>query len=471
MADRNTYLRYKRDEKLLVYWITHASNSIIHKSHSGTTPPPNTIGEISLPTLLSLSKLIAKHIKPIPNTIYRLFHSIIKARTETYAVFQQISASNPDPELERSNEKHKFWIDGLTDAFRALGGDPWTPTRKRKSGKEAGRENETSKSNEADEEDEHEVIFSNKFAPLNLNNEMEEEIMGSATEAEGSANSVAITQSVTSKKPAKKGKKKRPKKTGNGKGKKPENKKCSLAEVPLESYRLCDDETGGIWHQVAYDGLNSAVAGTISNIALGIVTNTETMVFAEFPAHIAFETITKTIIRGDVTKTQGMFRFADLLDFITDFQKTRSGKPTKSMLSEIKDWDPEFNLAKATKNQRLKWPQAYTINWLYEFVNHFSSDTVLNLRTKEDDKAFEIVDWVLGGPLNLSRRLFGLNGFAAFITRLAMQKPGTDVRSKVLPSYVLQLQCIVDFLTISRSWTPDYFKGHILKAAPASSCP
>jgi hypothetical protein len=38
-----------------------------------------------------------------------------------------------------------------------------------------------------------------------------------------------------------------------------------------------------------------------------------------------------------------------------DFQETRSGKPTKRMLSEIRDWDPNFDLQRATKEQRIKW--------------------------------------------------------------------------------------------------------------------
>lgn len=116
----------------------------------------------------------------------------------------------------------------------------------------------------------------------------------------------------------------------------------------------------------------------------------------------------KTITRGDPEKTQGMFimglRLVDssnhhhqhqvsqaaldvkefffihtydaLVDFLEDFQKTRSGKPTRRMLAEIKDWNPTFDLQRATKDERLKRRRAYTINWLYDLVNLLSSIVV-----------------------------------------------------------------------------------------------
>lgn len=54
----------------------------------------------------------------------------------------------------------------------------------------------------------------------------------------------------------------------------------------------------------------------------------------------------------------------DLLDFTNDFQKTRSGKPTKRMQAEIRNWDPEFDVQQASKEERIKWRRSYTINWL-----------------------------------------------------------------------------------------------------------
>src|SRR5205814_4051827 len=74
----------------------------------------------------------------------------------------------------------------------------------------------------------------------------------------------------------------------------------------------------------------------------------------------------------------------------------------------------------------------------------------------------ETVDWSVNGPWNEHRRLFGLNEFAGDITSLAMQKPGTDIRPKILPHHVFLLQSIVDSLTVSRGWSLSSLRGHVL---------
>lgn len=43
-----------------------------------------------------------------------------------------------------------------------------------------------------------------------------------------------------------------------------------------------------------------------------------------------------------------------------------------------------------------------------------------------------------------------------------MQKPGTDIRPKILPRHVFQLQCIIDSLTVSRCWSLNPVRGHVL---------
>jgi hypothetical protein len=54
----------------------------------------------------------------------------------------------------------------------------------------------------------------------------------------------------------------------------------------------------------------------------------------------------KTIqaIFSDVEEDFMIYTYHNLIDFLEDFQKSRSGKPTKHMLAQIRDWDPEFNL-------------------------------------------------------------------------------------------------------------------------------
>ena len=82
-------------------------------------------GEIKVSALLPISKLIAKHIKPIPPVIFRLFKSVIAARSATNALFQQLVAKSPDPEIEKSNASHRSFIEKLSKAFELLGGEEW----------------------------------------------------------------------------------------------------------------------------------------------------------------------------------------------------------------------------------------------------------------------------------------------------------------------------------------------------------
>ncbi|KAJ5458032.1 hypothetical protein N7475_009420 [Penicillium sp. IBT 31633x] len=135
------------------------------------------------------------------------------------------------------------------------------------------------------------------------------------------------------------------------------------------------------------------------------------------------------------------------------------------MLKSIQDWDPHLNLLRASKEQRLKWRRAFTINWLYDLVNVFSSIVVQRRTMRGQNIPLETVDWSKTGPWNKHRRLFGINEFAGDITHLAVQKPGTDIKSKILPHQVFQLQCIVESLTVSRGWSISILTGHVLKPA------
>ncbi|KAL9090461.1 MAG: hypothetical protein Q9165_005222, partial [Trypethelium subeluteriae] len=367
-------------------------------------------------------------------------------------------------------------------------------------------------------DDIEEVLFANKFASLNLsshgdgNGEQEE----ASDEEEALSTASAPSKSQPKKRTAagKKGKRKKNKKTR----KHATIEEDALAKVPLESYRIIEDHDGlmndylmavyaifgewihlrahiqGLWRKVAYGGLNSAVAGTISNMAITTVKQTETAIFVDFPGHDSFETIMQTITRGDPEKMKsnfgiGLHKFApnsdkteevhkthldvmeqfsihayrDLLDFLADFQQTRSGKPTKRMLAQIRDWNPYLDLQRTTKEQRIQWRRAYTINWLYDLVNVFSSIVVQRNNMRGENRAYERVDWSVAGQCNQDRRLFGLNEFAGVITSLAIQKPGANMRERIFPHHVFQLQCIVDSLTVSRGWSLSGLRGHVLK--------
>jgi hypothetical protein len=354
----------------------------------------------------------------------------------------------PDPEIERSNTSHKRFIDVLTEAFRALGGDAWIARQK-------------AATEPLDEEDLDQVIFANQFSLLELDsNEQEEEVDDTEQSPGRSTNVPANHQWKKSKGSKKHGKRRQRSK------KQPQSavEEPNVEEVPLESYRIIEDESGlvtdylmavysiagqwidlrhylqSIWRQVSHGGLNSAIAGVISNIAIAMIKQSESLIFVNFPGHDSYETVMNTITRGNVDRAQGMFNVAlqlvepdgkpstnvqqidldikeqflvhtyqALLDFITDFQATRSGKPTKRLLPEIKNWDPIFDPQRATNEQRIKWRRAYTINWLYDLVNVFSSIVVQRITMKHQKIVLENVDWSTSGPWNEHRRLFGLN--------------------------------------------------------------
>jgi hypothetical protein len=109
------------------------------------------------------------------------------------------------------------------------------------------------------------------------------------------------------------------------------SKESTPDEVPFESYRIIEDESGimtdylmatydavqewiqlrkhlqRVWREVAYGGLNSAVAGELSAIAVVTVKQTESTIFVEFPGHEAYETIKNTITHGNIEKAMSNF--------------------------------------------------------------------------------------------------------------------------------------------------------------------
>jgi hypothetical protein len=59
--------------------------------------------------------------------------------------------------------------------------------------------------------------------------------------------------------------------------------------------------------RVANDGLNGAVAASLTNTAIAMVKQTCVAVFADFPDHESYDTIILTITRGDPEKAQAQF--------------------------------------------------------------------------------------------------------------------------------------------------------------------
>ncbi|KAF9877452.1 hypothetical protein CkaCkLH20_05152 [Colletotrichum karsti] len=509
MAPYNTYVAYKRDTRHLVYWMIRASNSVIKSlppeddsSPSSPSVTLNTSGQTTVAGFLAMTELVAEHLRPIPTAILQLLQSVIAARSAHHAGYQQLAAANPDAQMEKSNASHKYFVDALMRAFSVLGGDAWTKDQEPDA--------------ELDDGKIEEIVFSNKFSAL----EVEADEGEDSSDGDESVPFTVPRGQRRNQRGSGKGKKgKKAKKTKTRKGQKPAQARHSdLDAVPLESYRIIEAEHGimtdylmavcsiahdwadlrnylqSIWKDVAYQGLNSAVAGTLSNLAIEMVKQTELDIFVEFPGHESYETLLQTIGKGDIDKVQSclvasvevrspdaesrtvreaivdlkehvlFYGYSDLVDFVEDFQKNRTGKPTKAMLAEIGNWNPEFDLQRATREQRLQWRRSYTINWLYDLVNVYSSVAIQQMRSRGKPYALEDVDWSAHGPWAQHRVIFGLNDFAAVITTLAMQKPGKDARKKILPHHVFQLQLIIDAFTISRGWSFNLLEGHVLEA-------
>jgi hypothetical protein len=522
MATRNAYLAYKRDTSRLVYWIVGASNAIIKSSPKsvnlgdGNQSEMNTTGAVTVATLVALSALIAKHTTGtrVPPTILRLFQSVIDARTATYAAFLQITLANPDPDVEKSNVSHKHFIDALTEAFHTLGGGAWK--EESKDGANIDSDDSCAKK-ELDR-----LVLENRFGALHLGRTYGED--GELSDEGGQLDDDVQQASGSA---SQRRQQRRPGRGRKGKKAKGEHKSAAedkgLGNLPLESYCILQDTDGiandymmavhafasewaefrvyvqDVWRDCAYYGMNSAVAGAISNLVIAMVQQTASAIFIDFPDHDAFGTLIDFLTRGDPETAQWalevnyveviavgpgreekfqrravdakeqlmIYTYHDFISFLDDFRKTRSGKPTKRMLGELRHWNPELDLQSATRAQRIQWRRVYTINWLYDLVNVFSSVVIQSNTGKGGKHALEDVDWSPQGPWHKHRRLFGLNEFAGFVTSLAMQKEGTDIRKRILPHYIFQLQCIIDSFMVSRGWSISVFRGHVL-TKPAS---
>lgn len=511
-SSHNLYLAYKRDTNLLLYWIIQKFNDLIKSLPDGDKPSfqPNSTGQTTVAGLLSMSKFIASNSTSdttVPTAIYRLFRSVIDKRSAVWETYQSLANTQSDPEFEESNSGHKAFIDALQEAFEALGGDQWAacPSASQKA------------ADHTDEDEIKQALFTNRFSSLGIDGDLQDSGQSDDDVPRKTLHAPAHQKQRSKPRKGKKGKKK----VGKKYPKTTHIQQADLEDVPLESYRIIESDFGimteylmaaygladewadlrdylqNSWLDVAYNGLNSAVAGTLSNIAIAMLKRSELAIFAQFPGHDSYETVMRTITHGgpdnpktsfslhrwvvgpgikpikegenliDVREMFLVHVYDDFMTFLNDFRHNRNGKPTKSMAASIDNWDPNLDLQHATNEQRLKWRRAYIINWLYDLVNVYSSPIVQENTLKGQNWDLSKVDWSPRGPASKYTVLFGLNDFAGFVCSLAWQKQGVDVGRKILPHHILQLQCIVDSMTISRGWSLSPMKGHILRK-PAS---
>lgn len=489
---KESYVRYKRDTKHFLYWIINVSNSIIKmcprsRSSQVHLSAVNTTGETTVDGLVAMAELIRAHMAEVPSAILQLVQSIIKARSSHFDEYQRLASAYPDADLHRRNASHKYFIDTLQRVFTLLGGDEVLAQKDNDAG--AG-----SKDNTDDQIDDIEKIhLSNKFSALHL----------SLAEASSDEDSVEDTEHL------KRSQQRQRKKTGRKAKPKRKSKKASSAagvdsvNVPLDNYRLLESDESKeaehfvamlamrsewvearhvlqtTWKRVSHDGLNCAVAGALSNVAIAKLKRTELEIFVDFPGLDNYDSAVQSLANGNPERCQQMvdewdskcdpedqcgpvdvkemllyYAYEVLVTFVADFQKNRNGKPTKAMQASLGNWDREFNLHKATKQQRLDWRRDFGINWLYDMVNVHLSESIdpLKKNTQKQTLRLDQIDLSPSEDPTRPHRLLGLNEFASFVTSLALQKPGKPFRHKILPHHVLHMQSIIDATAVSHGW-------------------
>ncbi|KAG9526748.1 hypothetical protein KCV07_g357, partial [Aureobasidium melanogenum] len=209
--------------------------------------------------------------------------------------------------MDKSNETHKYFIDRLVEAFEILGGSQWAT-------------NQDTESNKAQTREEiEEVIFSNAFSALDIHQ------CADVSDDEADSGTLQATKHSQKSKKAK----------CNQRSKQKKNKRTRVAndpdilDVPLESYCLVDGPEGihadykmalvsvfvewwklrnhvqTMWFSVAYDDVNHAVAGVVSEMAITMIKKTALAVFVEFPAGFdTYQAMTRDFSRDEL---QDMF--------------------------------------------------------------------------------------------------------------------------------------------------------------------
>lgn len=473
MSDHNTYLACKKQTRYLLWWLCHTSNAVIQSSpknqNNKLEAAINTTGQVTTKEVVTMAKTVATRLsqQQIPSTIFRLFRSVISARSSAHAMFVKTASHYKDEEMEKSNATHKHFIDRLTEAFEALGGSEWL----------FDRQTETNELESC--EDIEKVIFTNAFSALEVH-----ECTDSRSDDNTSSERIPTIkhpQRAVKTKCDQKLKRKKGTRTGA-------TNKHELLAVPLENFRVVDDSgsfhadyvmaLGSIlrewrilrdyvqtlWLGVASGDFNIAVAGAVSEMTIAMIKRTSLAVFVEFPA--GYDTFASMTYRFrddrrnnipldcDAREAYSVFTYHDLLDLLTDFRMNRTGKPTKRMQAALSTWNPDLDLRKASAADRVEWRRLYTIIWLYDLVDVFSHIVIHENKINILDHAPETIQWSVTTPCHRPCRLFGLEDFAETITTLAMQKPETNVRSRIFPHHVFQLQCIVDSWTACCGWSP-----------------
>ncbi|KAK2608380.1 hypothetical protein QQS21_003066 [Conoideocrella luteorostrata] len=520
MPFHDSYLAYKRDTSRLVYLLVTASNAVLSARDVKATL--NTTGKLFASEFVPAAKLIAKHMKETPCEILNLLKSVIKLRSSRYEEFQRRVSANPNFEMGKSNGSHKHFIDILSQTFDILGGEKRLKDEKAR--RKTKQEAETTKVD-------FQTMCSNVFSHLNLHG-----IEDSDEGSDGGSSCTTEQRNLPKRFPGKACSKGSKRKGGKGKSARKKanvssQQKHLINKIPVEKYGIAGDDSQleaeyflaaaamleqcielrlrcqSFWERVAYDSFHPVVAVAICEQAISMVIEAQTAVFSDFPNDDSYIKLLKKYTSGDTSNMQQPtilrisrrcddevcspfleetavttgsmkellmeYTYNDLLEFIRDYQKTSTGKPTKSMQAEIRRWNPKLDLGKATGEQRRRWRRIYTIDWLYCLVGSFS-ETRKRIEMDSDVKVLCKVFADNSRPCHnpaLKRwdeesQFFGLRQFTDAITVLIRQADEAKMQDSISPYLVFNLQCIVDSCTVSLGWKIDV-AGDIILGRPA----
>ncbi|CAF9943793.1 MAG: hypothetical protein ALECFALPRED_001335 [Alectoria fallacina] len=516
----STYQQYKKNTSTLIRWIVTTASSCTapvtskpinnnpkHKKKAAKTARTENAkafpSEVSTAKLVSLSIAIAEAGQPVPDAIYALFDSVIGARTAAHDIWKALSIAHPDPDVEKSNQGHWAFIEALQSAFDALGGTIWSQGHEEeRKAKRKVRDEERSralarlKSEAGPEGVDPAFEFLNKFDGLDVQSlPVEDE---AALEKLAMQGILPTAEVAATEQPAV---------ATNGKRK---GKSSRVATEPLDNYKVKSETEAyfavcffvrdiinlrkymiNVWRQVGLGQLHCAVAGALSNMAVGIMRSLQYELAMDYPACTHFREIVNQLVRngnydvigatapsnttakskmtskqvslnakgdmGAIEESLLLTTHNDLVSFITDYRKNRNGKPSSTFAKM--NWNPnfrdtQFTLATEMTPQNIrKWKADYTVSWLYDLVNTYAMGRLIKDKSQMQNP--EKLDWNFEGSGKsewTNRPLWGPMDFARDLTFLAMQKPGAPIESELKPHHVLQLQIAVDSMFSAKRW-------------------
>ncbi|KAG9731785.1 hypothetical protein KCU73_g11497, partial [Aureobasidium melanogenum] len=310
--------------------------------------------------------------------------------------YKTMFTGTQDEEFERSNDRHQAFIDTLTFAFKALGGDQWLLGRAQKQHKTPVSEKEI-----------EDVVFANAFSALPVHE----------SEDDPDKTTISDTVEISLKEY----------RVIDGPDEELERAFMALAAF-LESSKL-RTLLQRYWKSVAHDQNNIAVAGIMSKMAISLVKTTAAAIFVESDgkgrSSDSYITLLDGLSNGSTAKVGnswfaefrqwfGIHIYDALVEFVVDHQKNRNGSPTKRLRSDLDKWKSKCDLQQLSGDERLEWRRLYIINWLYELVNAFRH--IVGKEKHIETNFLENVTWSVDGPYRRNARLFGIEDFDSLVT-------------------------------------------------------